>query len=283
MAKHKIIFDSTVYINKETLEKNNVGVASLNVLEGLNSYKEVDVTPQFIFDEQDKGKSWKTSQPSPGEFLSLYEEAISEGYDKIFVLTLSKNISGTYQSANLAKNMLDDPNMVYIFDTMLCAYGTEMLGIELIELVNNNEPTERIIKKMDLLCKNGDQMFTVENLFSLVKGGRLTRTKAAIGTVLRLKPVIRVIDGKLKQVHNERTYKKLHRYFINEMKKTTEGYKKLYVYITNQFSPDSGEMIREQIQTEFPDAKITFTSYLGPVFSIHVGRKGYGISWTFEK
>lgn len=282
MPKFKIIFDSTVYIDTKVLEENNVGVASLNVLEGLNSYKEVDVTPQFIFDEQDKGKSWKTSQPAPGEFLSLYEEAIEQGYDKIFVLTLSKNISGTYQSATLAKNMLDNPDIVYIFDTMLCAYGVEMLGIELIDLVKNGETEENIINFMNILCGNGGQMFTVENLFALVKGGRLTLAKAAIGTVLRLKPVIKVIDGRLENVHNERTYKKLHKYFIDEMKKTTQGYKKLYVYITSHFSNDSAEAIKNLIQSEFPDAKITFTDYLGPVFSIHVGRKGYGISWTFE-
>lgn len=282
MPKYKIIFDSTVYIDKEILAKHNVGIASLNVIEGVNSYKEVEVDNKFIFDMQDQGKSWKTSQPAPGEFLTLYEEAIKEGYDKIFVLGLSRNISGTFQSATLAKNMLDNPEMVYIFDTLLCAYGTEMFGVELIELVANGEKEEDIISKMNKLIANGEQMFTVENLFSLVKGGRLTLAKAAIGTVLRLKPVIRVIDGKLKQVHNERTYKKLHKYFIDEMKKTTEGYKKLYVYITNQNSPESGALVRSVIQSEFPDAKITFTNYLGPVFSIHVGRKGYGISWTHE-
>lgn len=282
MGKIKIIFDSTVYIDGEVLKKHNVGVASLNVIEGDNSYKESEVEVPFIFSEQDKGKSWTTSQPAPGEFLNLYEDALKEGYDKIFVLGLSRNISGTYQSALLAKNMLKNPESVYLFDTMLCAYGTEMIGVELLELVNNKLPEEEIISRINTLIANSQQMFTVENLFALVKGGRLTLAKAAIGTVLRLKPVIRVVDGKLKNVHSERTYKKLHRYFINEMKKTTEGHKKLYVYITSHFSDDSSEAVKALIETEFPNAKITYTKYLGPVFSIHVGRKGYGISWCYE-
>ncbi len=282
MKKMKIIFDSTVYIDTEILKKHNVSVASLNVIEGDNSYKELEVEVPFIFSEQDKGKSWTTSQPSPGEYLNLYEEAIKKGYDLIFVLGLSKNISGTYQSALLAKNMLKTPDVVHLFDTMLCAFGTEMIGIELLEMVSNKLPEDEIITRVNQLIESAQQMFTVENLFALVKGGRLTLAKAAIGTVLRLKPVIRIVDGKLKNVHSERTYKKLHKFFIDEMKKTTEGYKKLYVYITGHNSDVSSEAIKALIETEFPDAKITYTKYLGPVFSIHIGRKGYGISWCYE-
>ena len=105
MEKYKIIIDSTVYLSKDIIQENDIDVASLNVIEGDNSYREVEVNVQFIFDEQDKGKSWTTSQPSPGEFLEIYEKALAEGYEKIFVCGLSKDISGTYQSANLAKNL----------------------------------------------------------------------------------------------------------------------------------------------------------------------------------
>lgn len=271
-----------MYIDQKLIEENDIDVASLNVIEGDNSYREVDVNVQFIFDEQDKGKSWTTSQPAPGEFLELYEKALKDGYEKIFVSGLSKDISGTYQSANLAKNMLDDSSKVYIFDTQLCAYGTEMIALELIRLRNSGESFDAIIEKMNNLIKHSGQMFTVENLFSLVKGGRLSAARAAIGTVLRVKPVIKVIDGQLKLVHSERTYKKLHKYIINEVQKSSVGYKRLHVYITNQFSPDSGEAMKAEVLEHFPDAEITYTGYLGPVFSIHVGRKGYGISWCWE-
>lgn len=282
MHKYKIIFDSTVYLDEELIKENDIDVASLNVIEGDNSYREVDVEVQFIFDEQDKGKQWTTSQPAPGEFLDLYEKALADGYEKIFVSGLSKNISGTFQSATLAKNMLDDPDRVYIFDTHLAAYGTAMLGLELINLRNSGAEFEEVIEKMNNLIQNAGQIFTVENLFSLVKGGRLSAARAAIGTVLRVKPIIKIVDGALKLVHSERTYKKLHRYIINEVKKSAVDYKRLHVYITNQFSPDSGEAMRRDVLEAFPDAEITFTNYLGPVFSIHVGRKGYGISWCWE-
>lgn len=281
--KFKIVFDSTVYVDDQVIKENNIGVASLNVIEGDNSYRELETTPQFIFDEQDKGKHWTTSQPAPGEFLQIYQDAFAEGYEKIFYCGLSSNISGTYQSANLAKNMLDNPEDVYVFDTYLAAYGTAMMGLELIKLVDSGLEFEEIIEKFNNLIKNSGQMFTVENLFSLVKGGRLSAARAAIGTVLRVKPIIKIVDGALKLVHSERTYKKLHRYILNTVKESTkDGYRRLHIYITNQNSPESGENMRKDVLAMFPDAEVTFTNYLGPVFSIHVGRKGYGISWCFE-
>jgi DegV family protein with EDD domain len=125
-------------------------------------------------------------------------------------------------------------------------------------------------------------MFTVENLFSLTKGGRLSVAKAAIGTVLRIKPVVEVVDGKLELVRSERTYKKIHGYFVDSIRKSLEGETNVTFYVTSQHSLDMTTEVKELLLAEFPGSKLTFTEYLGPVFSIHVGKKGYGISWFTE-
>ncbi|MCF7926666.1 MAG: DegV family protein [Candidatus Izimaplasma sp.] len=282
MKKLGILFDSTVYLKDDVIKENNIEVVSLNVTEGDNTYKESDVTVDFIFDQQDDGASWKTSAPSPGEFLDAYQKMIDAGFDKIFCVLLSKDISGTYQSAKLARNMLDDPNMVYIFDTQLCAYGTEMIAVEVIDMVQNNKTENEVVKRINHIISTSHQMFTVENLFSLVKGGRLSKTSAFIGTVLRIKPVIEVIEGQLKLVNKERTYKNLHKYFIRRIKETIDDNQEPTFYLTSQNSSDSTENLLAVLKSEFPNAKYTYTEYLGPVFSIHVGKKGYGLSWFVE-
>lgn len=282
MAKFGMIIDSTVYIPKEMIEKNNIQVVSLNVDDGSNSYKEVDVEVPFIFDRQDHGAHWKTSAPGPGEFLQAFEKLLGEGYDKIFCVLLSKNISGTFQSALLGKNMLDDPDKVHLFDTQLCAYGTEMIMIELVDMINNGSSNNDIINRITKIIATSGQMFTVENLFSLVKGGRLSVARAAIGTVLRIKPVVKVIDGKLQLVKSERTYKKLNNYLLETIKKSLDGRENVTFYVTSQHSLETATSIKELLLSEFPGSKLTFTEYLGPVFSIHVGKKGYGISWFSE-
>lgn len=282
MAKYGIVIDSTVYIPKKMIEENNIGVASLNVINGVDSYKEVDVNNQFIWDMQDKGAHWKTSQPAPGDFLELFETKITEGYDKVFVVVLSGNISGTYQSALLARKMLDTPEKIVVFNTSLCAYGAEMIAIELIEMVNSGKTEEEIEERISRIITTSTQMFTVENLFSLVKGGRLSVARAAIGTVLRVKPIIQVIDGKLQLAKSERTHKKIFNYFTDHIDESLKGYQYVTFYITSQNSLETATQVRELFEERYPGCKLTFTEYLGPVFSIHVGKKGYGISWFVE-
>jgi DegV family protein with EDD domain len=282
MKKHAIVIDSTVYIPQKMIEENNIKVVSLNVIDGLESFKEVDIDNQFIFDRQDQGTSWKTSQPAPGEFLEAYEELIHQGYDKIFCLLLSKNISGTYQSALLAKNMLDQPDKVHLFNTLLCAYGTEMIAIELVEMIQQQKTEDEIVSRITKIIETSGQMFTVENLFSLVKGGRLSVARAAIGTVLRIKPIIQVVEGKLQLVKSERTYKKINKFMLDAVNKSLEGHQKVTFYVTSQNSRETANETKDFLLENFPGSKLTFTEYLGPVFSIHVGRKGFGISWFVE-
>lgn len=282
MKKHAIIIDSTVYLTEDQIKDNDLTVVSLNVVEGDVSKREVDVDNNYIFSRQDAGASFTTSQPSPGEFLENYEELLSKGYEKVFVVCLSKNISGTYQSANLAKNMLDNPDKVYIFDTMLAAFGTEMIAEQVIKIVNENKSEEEIISKIDNIISTSGQMFTVENLFSLVKGGRISNTSAAIGTVLRIKPIIKIVNGKLEVINKERTYKKVHNFMIQNILDDSKGLGKITFRITSHNSSDSAKQLRDVIKEKFPDSEIVFTDYLGPVFCIHVGKKGYGLSWFAE-
>lgn len=282
MKKYRMLFDSTVYLPKSVLEENDVAVVSLNVTDGTKSYPELEVDNNFVWDMQDKGVQWKTSQPSPGDFLAQFQRLIQEGAETIFCVLLSKNTSGTYQSGLLAKNMLEDPEKVHLFDTQLCAYGTEMIAVELIDMIQAKKTKEEIIERITRIIGTSHQMFTVENLFSLTKGGRLSVARATIGTVLRIKPVIEVVEGKLELVKSERTHKKLHNYFLQNIKKSLEGHTNVTFYITSQNSFENANDVKTLLLEEFPGSKVTFTEYLGPVFSIHVGKKGYGISWFVE-
>ncbi|MBU1019893.1 MAG: DegV family protein [Firmicutes bacterium] len=282
MKKFAVLIDSTVYLSEKEIKDHDISVVSLNVVESTISYREIDVDNEFIFTKQAQGKSFTTSQPSPGEFLEAFEALIGKGYEKVFCVLLSKQLSGTFQSANLAKKMLDDPQKVYVFDTNQAAYGNEMLTLELVEMIEQNIPYDDIIERMNRIIKNSRLMFTVENLFSLSKGGRLSTTQAAIGTILRIKPIIKIIDGKLELVKKERTRNNVHKYFIENIIEDSKGFEKITFRITNTYSQDSALELLDAIKEAFPKSTIVFTNYLGPVFSIHVGNKGYGISWFAE-
>lgn len=282
MKKYAIVIDSTVYLSKEQIEDNNISIASLNVVEKTTSHREVEIDNDFIFAKIAKGVKFTTSQPAPGEFLEIFEKRLEEGYEKIFCVLLSSNISGTFQSAELAKNMLEDPSKVYLFDTKLAAYGPAMIALELIDMINNDLDEKVIIERIDRIISTSKQFFTVEHLFSLARGGRLSLTSAAIGTVLRIKPIIQVIDGKLELVHKERTYTKVHKYMLNQIKKDMNENTKIVFRVCSARSLESANTLKNLLIENFPNAKVTFMDYLGPVFSIHIGYKGYGLSWFVE-
>jgi len=283
MSKIGIVLDSTVYLSKKEIEKNNIDVVPLNVLEGDHVYPETSITPQFIFDGQDQGKKFTTSQPAPPLFKEAFDKKLEqEGYDYVVALVLSKGISGTYQSALLARDSSDHADKIFVLDANNAGFGNELLALRLIELIEETGDINKVISGMEHVIENCGLMFTVENLFALQKGGRLSKTQALLGTVLRVKPVIGLIDGKLKLVHKERTMKRLYHYMIKEIQESIGDKKKLVVRFIHQKSPESMNTLKDMMLDVFDNIEFTMTDYLGPVFSIHIGRKGFGVAWYTE-
>ena len=255
----------------------------MNIIDGEETFKELDVTPYFVFERLDKGHKLTTSQPSPGEFLETYEELFKMGYEKVFVVCLSDKISGTYQSATLARNMIDNPDLVHVFNSGLAAFGNEMLALKIIEMFEAKNDAKEIIERINKLISTANLIFTIEGLQSLLRSGRLTRTKAAIGTVLRIKPLIQMIDGKLDLFKSSRTHKKVMEEIISRIKETTVGFKSIYIRVLGHNSAEQAGALINEINKEFKNVEITYNDdNLGPIFCLHLGKKGYGVSWCAE-
>ncbi len=284
MEKVALITDSTVYLPKKYLDEHKIKVVSLNIIDGDKSYKELEVDNDFVFERQDAKAGLTTSQPSPSEFVDAYQKCFDEGAEKILVLTLSKGLSGTYQSAILGKNMLDEKEDIYVFDTNNAAYGNELLLEKLVDLLAAEKTLNSVIKKMNAIIENTRLYFTVENLYSLQKGGRLSKTQAFLGTVLRVKPIIRIEDGKLKLTHKERTHKKVYEYLLKQIKEDENAgdNKRLNARVIHRSSEEHALAIEAMLKAEFKNPKVVVTDYLGPVFSIHIGKKGFGLAWFYE-
>jgi len=280
--KFRIVVDSTVYLSPEEIEKYKIKVASLNIMHKQETVKELSVDVDYVYEKLDAGHHLTTSQPSPGEFLDIYEELLSEGAEKIFVICLAVPLSGTHQSANLARNMLDDPNIVHIFDSKMAAFGNEMNTLELAEMIEAGASESEIIKRIGNLNSTSNLIFTIESLHYVAKSGRLSKAKALIGTVLRMKPLIKMVEGRLDLYKAERTHKKVVRDIIKSMKETTENANKIIVRVLSKNSLEQARALEQEIRATFKNIKVTFNEYLGPVFSLHLGKTGYGVSWCTE-
>lgn len=282
MKKYGVIVDSTTYLTDEEFKQYNIERVSLNVMVKEDTYKELEITNDFVFDQM-KHNRLTTSQPAPGEFYELYSKMIKE-YEHVFVVPISQNLSGTYQSAILAHSMMDDADMkkVHIFNTMNAAYGNELLVLELIEMIKKEMSFDDVVNRMNTLIDHSKLIFTIENLTNIMRSGRLSRTKAIIGTVMRVKPLIQLDEGKLDLFTSTRTHKKALAEIVEMMKETTKGFKTIIVRVQNQHSENQTKVLIDTVKQHFDNVKISVNSYIGPVFSIHIGMQGYGIAWTGE-
>lgn len=282
MEKYGIIVDSTTYLTEEQFKELGIRRVSLNVIVAEETYKELEIDNDFVF-EQMKHHRLTTSQPSPGEFYELYTEMLKI-YETVFVLPISQNLSGTFQSAKLAHSMLDDEDLdnVHIFDSMNAAYGNELLVLELADMVKQALEKKAIVKRMNTLIANSRLIFTIENLTNLMRSGRLSKAKALIGTVMRVKPLIQLDEGKLDLFTSTRTHKKALAEIIGMMKETTKDFDRILVRIQNQHSDEQTSVLVDAVKEHFPKAEISLNTYIGPVFSIHIGKQGYGIAWSGE-
>ena len=281
MKKYALVIDSTVYLSEEEIKQYDIRRVSLNIIDKEEEFKELDVNPEFVYSRLDKGHILTTSQPSPIEFLDAYKELFKEGYEKVFVVCLSDQLSGTYQSATMARNMLDDPNQVYVFNSNLAAFGNEMIALRVIEMIENKKEFKVIVERINKLISQSNLIFTLESLVSLLRSGRLTKAKALIGTVLRVKPLIQMIDGKLDLFKSARTHKKVVEEIIARMKETTKGYKTICARVLAH-NTEHGMTLKKELEKAFDNIKVSYSENLGPIFCLHLGKKGYGVSWCAE-
>lgn len=276
------VVDSTFYLAQEEVKKYDVAVVDLNVIDGEKSYKESAITPEFTYQRQDEGAGLTTSQPSPQEFLEAYESQFSKGYERLYVFTLSKGLSGTYQSAMIARNESEQKENIYIFDTNNAAFGNQLIFFEAMKVAEKAKSPAEFEKGVQAVIDSADLVFNVENLFSLQKGGRLSKAQALIGTAMRVKPMLVLEEGKLTLGGKARTYGKLLDMIVEKIEASKDPKKQLVVRMIGINSEDALSQLQERLEGAFPKVELATTRYIGPVFCVHVGKKGFGLAWYYR-
>ena len=193
----KIITDSTSDIDLKYAQELNVEVVPLKVIIDGKEYKDrIDLQPEEFYDLLVNSQTLpSTSQPSPQDFVDLYETAKNNN-DSVIVITLSSVISGTYQSANLAKDLVDYDD-IYVIDSLGTTQMQRLLVLKAVALRNEGMNAQDLYTFLEAY-KHRIRLFAfVDTLEYLYKGGRLSRTAATAGTLLKFKPIIGFDEGKL--------------------------------------------------------------------------------------
>lgn len=279
----KFVVDSTFGLEEEFIKENDIRVVPLNVIIDGKSYRDgIDIDLKEVMESFEKGSKVSTSQPSPDTFHQKFLDLKNEGVTDIICMTISSTLSGTYSSALLGSEEVKGVN-IYFFDTLSASIGSEMLLIEAVKEFKKGKTIKEVLDHLEELKRNSVILLNMEDLTALKKSGRITRIKAAIGNLVRVKPILEYIDGKLSVITKFRTEKAITSYIIERLQKEYQKVSsKLIVYVSHVYAQTRINRLKETIESVFKNIKVHLSKQITPVVAINIGYGGIGISWCYE-
>ena len=274
-----IVVDSTFGLTQDMIQQESISIVPLKVIIDQKEYVDGTLSPEALVEALRADRDVKTSQPAPDQFIEAYKAQLSQ-FDAVICLTISKTLSGTINSATLARDILDHPN-IHVVDTESCIMGSAYLTEKLIAFLENEPSIPDALAYLDHLQNQGSIVFTVDNLQTLVKNGRLGKVQAMIGNILKIKPILRFRRGVLDLEHKARSFKNVILYLVKETKKLEE-LGKVIVRIGYVDQSLGAKELEHEIFQEIPGCDIHITGYISPVISAHVGLGGLGIYIAYE-
>lgn len=219
----------------------------------------------------------KTSQPSIGETVIMYERIRALGYSDIIYLPISRELSGTYDNAYIAKNMVEGINIT-IIDTLTTVSILTGMVFSAAKLALAGASVNEIVSKIDSIKANWSYYLTVDDLTSLVKNGRLSNAKKFIANILRIKPLIKFSqDGKLIAIQNVRTYKGAMKEIVNKVVKEVDPLKGV-VHISYANNEEDFKFIEALVREALPNTPIEVYQ-LPATISAHLGLAAIGVGY----
>lgn len=287
--KIALVTDSTSVLTEQEAKENNINIVPIPVIIGDKEYMEgINITSTQLFEMQRQGAAFpKTSQPSMGEMIELFNKLHSEDYEAIIVITLSSGISGFYQNLVNMKHNNPEYNL-YPYDSKMTVRLMILQGYLVLaaaKMIKSGMEPEVILKKLDEIRKTIDEFFVVDDLKNLSRGGRLSNAGAFIGTMLQIKPLLTFNeDGKIVAFDKIRSLKRA----VSKVEKLTLektaqlSYKdKLRLFVFHSNDLKQAEEIKEFINTNFPGKPVDVAEF-SPVIATHLGEKSIAIAWMID-
>ncbi|MBP3914672.1 DegV family protein [Clostridium sp.] len=279
----KIIADSTCYLPQEYIDKYKISIASLNVLLNGNSYRETDLSNDWFYNEMAKSPTIPTSsQPSIEELYSTVESLVKDGHDVVGIF-LSSDMSGTFSTSNLVKNMIlenyPDAKIVMIDSRSNCMQAGFAV-LEAAKAANENKSLDEVVSIAKNVIENSKFIFVPETLEYLKKGGRIGGASALFGSLLQIKPILTVEDGKTTVFTKVRTKKKAIDKIVNTIleQNSKTPIKGLIVHHINCES--EGQELADRLKSSLGLDNVKIQS-IGPIIGLHVGPGSIGVAYHY--
>jgi DegV family protein with EDD domain len=276
-ANTAIVLDSTADFPEANERFANWRMVPLYVRFGDDSRRDyVEIGPQEFYARlRTVNELPTTSQPTPGDFLAVYDEL--SGYERIYSLQISSTLSGTFESARTAAAELGDK--VRVVDTGTASAAIAILGLAIQRRLESGTSDEEIDALVERFKRDAGLIFTVDTLEFLQKGGRIGKAAAFAGNLLHIKPILTIKNGEVLPVKRVRGNQKAVQEFARAFMVGSRDTPNLHVGIAHADAPEREQVLRALVADVRPQAQVDVATTLGAVVGTHAGPGTVGLFW----
>ncbi|WP_223701935.1 DegV family protein [Sutcliffiella deserti] len=280
MTNVKIVTDSTLDIDQSIIDELDIKIVPLSILIDGNSYIDrFGIKPDEFMGKMKTSKELpKSSQPSVGTFVETYNELGKNG-SKILSIHMTGGMSGTVSSAESAAQISEAD--VTVIDSRFISFALSFQVVEAAKMAKNGKSVEEILDRIESIRDNTDLYIMVDTLENLVKGGRIGRGKALLGSMLNIKPIASLADGVYTPVNKVRSHSQVIKFFTKQFKEDVAGKTVKSVGIAHAGCLKLAETLKDSLKevSGFEDTQISFTT---PVISTHTGPGALALMYFAE-
>ncbi len=271
MQKIGIITDTNSGMTLEEARQNDIQLLSMPFfVDGKEYFEDVDMNQAQFFEHMTAGANVATSQPSPASVIGIWEKALNT-YDQIIYIPMSSALSSSCQSAKLFAE--DFGGRVFVVDNRRISVSQKQSAIDAVYWRNLGCSAEEIVDRLMETSLDASIYLTVDDLKYLKRGGRITPSVAAIGTVLNIKPVLQIQGGKLDTYKKVRGLQAAKHCMIDAIRNDLDQrFQNTPVIMRTAFAgdPQMGREWNDYVRAKFPEWNVTGDP-LPISISCHVG------------
>lgn len=276
----RILVDSSSDYLLEELNEKGIELIPISITIGEKDYVDgVNLDRNSFYKIlEETGDFPKTSQPSPQAFLDIFRDARDKGDDLIYI-ALSSELSGTLQSAQLAKNMVDY-DRIYIIDSLTATYNIKVMADHALKLRDEGKTAVQIIETLEGLKSKVKVIAALDTLEYLSRGGRISKTVAAIGNAANIKPIITVSEeGTIAEIGKCMGRLKAISFVMKHLEAFTIS-KNFPVYVIYSYGKENSDKFYEKLIQE--GYEIADYLQIGPTIGTHIGPEAFGIIFVTD-
>lgn len=280
MSRIKFFADSTSDLPKAWAQQHEVGIVPLYTVFGDESLKDgVEISPEELYARVEReGRLPKTAAPSPADFITAFSPYIDEGYDILYI-SLSSEISSTYQNAIIASGEFPE-GRVTVFDSLNLTTGIGVLVMKAVEAAEQGKSLAEIVDMLTEIRPKVDTEFVIDTLDYLYMGGRCSGMQNLIGSLLKIRPVVKVTDGKMTPAYKVRGKReKAVDQMLNNALRNVDVMDNDTIIVVHTMAEEDALRLQKTLQ-EQTKAKRVELSTAGCVISSHCGPRTIGLVYV---